>query len=72
MHRDRRQERKGPKRALGMALLVGGGIVWPLPLAGALPMVAAGFGLAILWVTELHELVVTPVLIEPAVRRPEG
>lgn len=57
-------------RTLLMALLVGAGLLWPLPLGGALLMVAASFGLVISWETELSGAVVTPALVGPVVPRP--
>ena len=53
-----------------IALLVGVGLLWPLPLGGAVLMVVASFGLVIAWETELARAVLTPTLIGPAVPRP--
>jgi hypothetical protein len=43
-----------------MTLLVGVGLLWPLPLGGALLMVAASFGLVIAWEPQLTGAVMTP------------
>jgi hypothetical protein len=72
MHLHHRHEIGRANGALGMALLVGMGLLWPLPVGGALLMVTAGFGLAILWETELGEPVPSPALVEPATPRREG
>lgn len=58
MRADRREDRRVPKRALHMMLIVGVGLLWPIPVGGALLMVTAGFGLAILAETELGEALV--------------
>ncbi|MDQ1507841.1 MAG: hypothetical protein QOD57_5568 [Actinomycetota bacterium] len=42
-------------RASLITLLIGVGLLWPLPLAGALLMVAAAFGLAVSWEDELSD-----------------
>ena len=57
-------------RALLIALLVGVGLLWPLPVGGALLMVSASFGLVISWETDLSGAALTPALVEPVVPRP--
>jgi hypothetical protein len=64
MELDRRQELRTTKRVLEIVLLVAVGLLLPFPLIGALLMVVAGFGFAIVWETELGEPVMTPVRIE--------
>lgn len=48
-----------------MAILVGVGLTWPLPLGGALLAVTASFGFVIAWEADLGATVLTPVPIEP-------
>jgi hypothetical protein len=55
-----------------MMLVVGLGLLWPVPLGGVLLMVTAGFGLALVAETELGGSVLTPARIESAIPRPEG
>lgn len=43
------------ERAALTALLLGIGLLWPLPLGGVLLMVAGAFGLAISWEDQLIE-----------------
>jgi hypothetical protein len=43
----------GNKISLAM-LLLGAGLLWPLPLGGALLLVTAGLGFAISWEAELE------------------
>jgi hypothetical protein len=53
-----------------MAILVGVGLTWPLPLGGALLAVVASFGFVISWEAELGRAVMlTP---SPAVVPPEA
>ena len=47
-------------RSALFALLLGVALVWPLPLGGALLMVAGTFGLAISWEDQLIEARVSP------------
>jgi hypothetical protein len=57
-------------RTFLLALLVGVGLLWPVPLGGALLMVAASFGLVISWDNELTGVVVASALVEPVAPRP--
>jgi hypothetical protein len=58
--------RTEPSRIWLMAILVGVGLTWPLPLGGALLAVAASFGFVIAWEAELGGTVVmTPAVTEP-------
>lgn len=41
-------------------LFVGAVLLWPLPVGGALLMVAASFGLVIAWETDLSAVVIAP------------
>jgi hypothetical protein len=50
------RDRKRRDRASLIALLLGVGLLWPLPLGGALLMVAATFALVISWEEELDDL----------------
>jgi len=61
---------KGRNRTFLLALLVGVGLLWPVPLGGALLMVAASFGLVISWENELTGVVVAPTLVDPVAPRP--
>jgi hypothetical protein len=61
---------KRRNRTLLLALLVGVGLLWTVPLGGALLMVAASFGLVISWETELIGVVVAPARVEPVAPRP--
>jgi hypothetical protein len=49
-------------RTLLMTLLLGVGLLWPLPLGGVFLMVAASFGLVVAWEPELTGAVMTPAL----------
>jgi hypothetical protein len=49
------RDRKIRDRSALMALLLGIGLLWPLPTGGALLMVAGAFGLAISWEDGLVE-----------------
>jgi hypothetical protein len=69
VHLHRRNDLNHPKWALGITLLVGATLTWVLPVGGALVMVAAGFGLAIVSESELPDPVLTAALVEPATPR---